>query len=421
MNNTAVILAAGQSSRMYPLADKAHKSMIRIMGKPILFYTIEALRKSGIHNLVVVVDEENSVREYFGNGQKFGVSIKYAVQSKPEGMGDALLACKDHIKTDFFLLHASHLDVDIFVEDLLKTKRKNIKGVMIATRKKSGRMQGVFKLSGKKVVEIVEKPKTGEEPSDMRVVGIYFFEKDFLYELEKTPKEHYRLEKAISNYAKVNHVEIVEVDKDTVSLKYPWDLLGVKNYLFKHIKRHISSKSNIAESAEIIGEVIVDDGVKIMEGVGIKGPAFIGKNVTIGNNALLRNGVDIEEECVIGGYMEVKNSIFMKNSTTHSGFIGDSVIGENCKIAAQFCTGNLRLDRKIVKSVVRNEETETGLKYLGVIVGRGTNIGIRVATMPGVIIGKNSIIGPSTIIMKNVSDNKRYYTKFKEIVSKNEK
>lgn len=418
MNNTAIILAAGQSSRMYPLADKAHKSMIKIMGKPILFYTIEALRKSNIHNLIIVVDEKRSIRQYFGSGQKFGVHIKYIVQSKPEGMGDALLLCKDHIKSDFFLLNASHLDVDIFVKDILKTKQKNIKGVMMGTRKKSGRMQGVFKFSGKRVEKIVEKPKAREEPSDMHVIGIYFFDKDFLYTLEKTPREHYRLEKAISSYAKVNHVEIVEAKKDTVSLKYPWDLLEVKDYLFKHVERYISSKANIAKSAEIIGEVIVDDGVKIMEGVRIKGPAFIGKNVTIGNNALLRNGVDIEENCVVGGYMEIKNSIFMRNSTTHSGFIGDSVVGEDCKIAAQFCTGNLRLDRNIIKSVVRNEETETGLKYLGVIVGEGVNIGIRVSTMPGVIIGKNSIVGPSTVVMKNVPNDTKYYTKFREIISK---
>ncbi|MDO8621245.1 MAG: sugar phosphate nucleotidyltransferase [Candidatus Levybacteria bacterium] len=414
----AVILAAGQSSRMYPFENEIHKSMIRIMGKPILYYTIEALKRSKIFDLIIVTSGKSKTEQYFGDGKKLGVSIQYVFQEKPEGAGDALLLAGKYITGDFFLLNASHVEIDTLTEDLLNAKDKDTQAVLLARKKTTGVIQGVLKFKGRKVEEIVEKPKIGEEPSSMCVVGVYLFEKEFLKALNNTPKEHYQLEKAISSYAKNNSVVFLKTSKETVTLRYPWDLLGIKNYLFKSLRRSISVKSKIAKTAEIIGEVMIQDNVIIMEGVRIKGPCFIGKGTVVGNNALLRNGVNIGENCLVGSFMEVKNTIIMDESTTHSGFIGDSVIGEKCKIAAQFCTGNVRLDRGIIKTVVKGESIETGVKFLGVFVGAGSNIGIKVSAMPGIIIGRNATIGPSTVVMKNVPSDTKYYTKFQEIISK---
>ncbi len=420
-NIKAVLLAAGESSRFYPFNKSTHKTMVKLMGKPLIVHTVESIKRAKINNLIVVISPGSEIKKVLGNGDKFGVSINYVTQNTPNGMGEALLASKNYIESDFFLLNASHLDFDSFAEKLFQAKQKGLNGVILAKKNKIGENQGIFRLSGKSVLEIVEKPKKGSEPSDMSVVGIYLFDKSFLDYLERVPKEHYSFEKAISEFAKKNIVEIVEAKKVTVSLKYPWDLLKVKDYIFEGLKRKISPKAKIAKSAEIIGEVVIEEGVRIMEGVRIKGPCFINRNSIIGNNSILRNGMDIGESCVVGGYMEMKNTILMEKSTTHSGFIGDCVIGENCRIAAQFCTGNLRLDRSIIYANILEKKVETGLKFLGAIIGANCNIGIKVSTMPGVIIGRNSTIGPSTVVMKNVPDNVRYYTKFQEVVVKNEK
>lgn len=417
-NITAIILAAGESSRMYPFDNGIHKSMIKIMGKPILYYTIEALKNSGIVNLVIVTDGKSKAEDYFGNGRSFGVSIKYVIQEKPEGAGDALLLAAKHITGDFLLANASHVEADILVRDVLKAKTKDVKAVLLAKKKTNGVMQGVLRFTGSKVKDVVEKPKIGEEPSDVGVVGIYLFQKDFLETLKKTPKEHYQLEAAISSYAKKNNVIFVKTHKETVSLKYPWDLLNIKNYLFRKLKRYISSKAKIAKSAELIGEVFVDDEVSIMENAVIKGPCYLGKNAYVGNNAILRGGVDVGENAVAGANIEIKNSILMQDSTTHSGYIGDSVIGKNCKIAAGFLTANVRLDRENVRTVVKGEKIDTRFKMLGVMIGDNSNMGIKVTVMPGIIVGKNVTVGSNTTVMSNIQDNTKYYTKFKEIIDK---
>ncbi len=414
----AVLLAAGRSSRMYPFAQSKHKSMISLLGKPLLFYTIEGLKKTGIKNIIIVVDKNSVVQDYFGSGEKFGVSLSYIVQPHPLGMGDALLLAAERIEGDFLLLHGYHVDVSSFAKTLIEKKTKAIDAVLLAQERDDTWKYGVLTIEKEKVVAVTEKPKKGTEASKLCAVGIYLLSKDFLDVLHKTPPEHYQFEKALSDFAKIKHVAFVSTNSDTVVLKYPWDLLVVKNYLLKKSKKSIGKNTSIAKSAELIGDVVISDNVTILEGAKIKGPCYLGENVYVGTNAILRNGVVVEKGAVIGAHMEVKNSVIMEGSTTHSGFIGDSVIGEHCKIAAQFGTANVRLDRTTVKVDVKGEKIDSELKSLGAMIGDKTQIGIQSSTMPGIVIGSGVLIGPATSVKSNVENDTTYYTKFQEVVSK---
>ncbi|OGH42364.1 MAG: hypothetical protein A3H79_04800 [Candidatus Levybacteria bacterium RIFCSPLOWO2_02_FULL_36_8b] len=411
-----VILAAGNSSRFNPYNGFSHKSLIKIMGKSVLEHTLLSIKKSKISDVIIVVNKENNIEQIIGNGEKLGLKITYVVQSEPLGMGDALLRAEKYIKSDFFLLNAYHVEFSEFA-DLISKSRKSDQDVILLAKKDSILSRfGILKVKGNQVVGIVEKPVRGREPSNIRIVGIYLLTKTFLNTLKKVPTEHYHLEKALSEFAKKNIVRYVFADKETVSLKYPWDILQIKNYLFRNLKRYVSKKAEISKDIEIIGNVYIEDGCKIMEKACLKGPCYIGENAYVGNNVILRDGVDIEEEVVIGAFMELKNTVVMEKSKTHSGFIGDSVIGENCRIGAQFCTANTRIDRETVKCVVKAKKVDTHLKRLGVMIGDGVHIGIKASSMPGVIIGKNAVVGPSTTILKNVPEGTKYYTKFQEVV-----
>ncbi|MBI4096266.1 MAG: NTP transferase domain-containing protein [Candidatus Levybacteria bacterium] len=416
----AIILAAGESSRFHPF-NSVHKSMVRVLGKPILEHTIKGLKKENIKKIVLIVGKDNVIKGYFGDGKNFGVSIDYVVQSEPLGAGNALLLAEQKIKENFLLLNAHRIDAYRFANSLSRSKLANrSKAVILVKQKENTQIHGVLKFEKNQVLGITEKPAKGTEPSNLCVVGIYLLSCDFLKILKNTPPEHYQLEKAITAYCKKNMVTFVETKDDLITLKYPWDLLDVKNYLLKNVEKFVGKNSSVAKSAELAGEVFIGDGVSIMENVVIKGPCYIGENAFIGNNAVLRGGVDIGGNAVVGANMEIKNSIVMRNSTTHSGYIGDSVIGQNCKIAAGFLTANVRLDRANVKVDVKGEKADTMLKMLGVMVGENCNMGIKVTTMPGVIIGRNVVVGASTTVMGNISDNTKYYTVFKEIVSKRE-
>jgi bifunctional UDP-N-acetylglucosamine pyrophosphorylase/glucosamine-1-phosphate N-acetyltransferase len=248
------------------------------------------------------------------------------------------------------------------------------------------------------------------------VIGIYLLNKLFIENLKQTPKDHYSFEKSISSFAKKADIRFTVTALENVSLKYPWEILSLKDHLLKNLKKYTARSARIASSAQIFGEVYVDEGAKIMENATVKGPCYIGKNAYVGNNAILRQGVDLEENSVIGANMEFKNTLMMENSKVHSGFIGDSVIGKNCRIGAGFNTANVRLDRMSVKVTVKNEKIDTGLKSLGVLVGDGSVIGIKSSSMPGKIIGKRVAVGSNTCVSKNIADDSKYYAKFQEII-----
>src|SRR5208337_1902683 len=86
----------------------------------------------------------------------------------------------------------------------------------------------------------------------------------------------------------------------------------------------------------------------------------------------------------------------------HLSYIGDSIIGENCNIAAGTITANIRLDEKVLSLQVKGRLQNTGRKKLGVIMGDAVQTGINANIMPGVRLGSGAYIGPGTVVLKDV-------------------
>ncbi|MBI4091843.1 MAG: NTP transferase domain-containing protein [Candidatus Levybacteria bacterium] len=413
----AVILAGGASSRFHPLNEKP-KSLIKIAGDPIIVHTVRSIKRAGINDIVLLTGPVNYFKDILGNGKKYGVKITYASIPVPTGMGDGLLRCAPFIKSDFFLLHAHHVEFDVLRKVIDQNRKALNEAIIIGKKSKTPKHYGVLKIEGSKVLGIVEKPKSMRGLSNLRIIGVYLLNQDFIKMLKKMKREHYSFENALDRYAKQGKVRVAISSQEVITLKYPWDVLRVKDFILEKLKRSISKKAIVAKSAKISENVVIEEGVQISDNAVIQGPCYIGRNSFIGTNALLRNSTDIEANVTIGAYMEVKNSLIMEDAKTHSGFVGDSVIGLNTRIGALFGTANVRLDRANIRVIVKNEKIDSGLRSLGVVIGENVVIGERVSTMPGVIIGNNANIGPSTTVMKNVDSDTIYYTRFKELVEK---
>ncbi|OGH16768.1 MAG: hypothetical protein A3C30_00295 [Candidatus Levybacteria bacterium RIFCSPHIGHO2_02_FULL_40_18] len=411
----AVLLAAGESSRFFPLNLK-HKCLVKIAGESLISHTVRAVKRAGITDITIVTGNNRNFQDVLGNGKKFGVKIRYVIQEKPTGAGDALIVASKFLTGDFFLVNSNHVEFDELKHAIDLNRGTNKEPVLLATPEPSQRKFGALKINGDRVLEISEKPKSSRGFSNLRIVGVYFLNQDFVKTLKKIPSTHYSLENALDKYAKEKRVLLALTNHKILSLKYPWDLLNIKNYILSKQKRSISKKARIAGNAQIDGSVVIEEGAQVLENAVIKGPCYIGRNVFIGSNSLVRDGSDIEESAVIGAYMEVRGSLILEGTKTHSGFIGDSVLGQNSKIGALFGTANVRLDRANVRSVVNGEKIDTGFGSLGAIIGDNVVIGERVSTMPGITIGNNAIIGPSTTVMRNVDSDTTFYTKFAEFV-----
>ena len=397
----AVILAAGESSRFWPL-NKNHKSLLKIMGKPLILWCLEGLKKAGVKEVIIVQNKKEEVKKEIGKAPA-GLRVKYVIQKKAKGMGDALWQCRALLDDCFFLLNAERVDTGEILKSLKKKiNSKGCDGVIAGQKTNIPSLFGIAKLKGDRVLGIIEKPKKEKEASKIRVVGAYLLRKEILGVMKRA---NFDLEKSISLYAKNHNIKLALLSKEAPSLKYPWHLFDIEKYLFdKFLQKKIDKSLKRKKNVVIEGKVFIGKNVKVFENAVIKGPCYIGPNSTIGNNALVRDYSNIEDSCVIGANAEITRCIFQRDNHIHSGFFGDSIFDIGCRVGAGTVTANVRFDRGEIKPEVKRERINTGKKALGAIVGENSKIGVRASLMPGIFIGSQSTIGPSSLVAKNVPD-----------------
>ncbi len=415
-NISAVILAGGESSRFWPLNFQS-KVLFKIMGKPLIYYTISALKRAGIKNIIIVQEKNREIEAVIKNYPMTGAAIHYVTQKEPRGMGDALWQAKSLLSGPFFVLNASRIDAEEIISEMKKkypTRRGA--GLLVGQETETPELYGIIKMRGSKVAEIVEKPKAGKEPSKIRAVGIYLLEPGFFDVYKKTKRGAYDFEAALSAYTKDHNLAALLLQKGTKSpsLKYPWHISEIKKYLFdKYLKYFIAKSVKVAPNAIISGKVFIGEKVKIFENAVIKGPVYIGKGTVVGNNTLLRDYVDVGERCIIGANAEIARSSFGDDVHCHSGFFGDSVFSSDCRIGAGVITANVRFDRGIVRAYSKKGKINTELASLGAIVGKKSHIGVGASLMPGALIGSYCIIGPNAMVQDLVEDKTIFYSQFK--------
>lgn len=404
----AVILAAGASSRFKPISDNQHKALTKVLGKPIIEHTIEELRKSGIDEIIIVQGPKKEIEKSTDKADK------YVIQEEPKGMGNALKQAKHLLNDEKFLVVTPYRSkASKFFKPMIETAEKEkAETVFVSTETEKPEKYGILELNENKATDIIEKPDPSQAPSNKRVIGMYLLSSSFFNYLEEIETWENQYEEALSNQMKDTPASVLEIDETANSIKYPWDIFSITEELFDKREKKISDAAEIAESAEIKGKVIMEEGAEVLENAVIKGPAYIGKNVLVGNNALVRENSCLEENVTVGANSEIKNSVLQPESSIHSGFIGDSVIGENTNLGAGTVTANTLFkdrnnDVKSIESklIAKNYKKDSERNYLGCFIGDDVQIGVNVSIMPGVQIGSGAKIEPGAVIKQNVEKN----------------
>jgi len=418
----AIILTAGKSSRFWPLNSR-HKSQIKLLGDSLISWTSKTLVRAGIKEIVLVCSPDSRIKEEMGDGSKISAKISYVVQDEPLGTGDAVFRAKDLIRKPFFVLHPYKFYAEEIIKAMVKKESDNkSQAVLAASPVSDPQDYGVLKFEGNNLVGIDENPLPGKAPSNLRTLGIYFLQPEFFQYYLKLAKHHSEdLIDALNLFLKEKKSDFVLLDKDSPTLKYPWDLLKILQLMFEseNFKENIASSAIIGKNVVINGKVFIGENVKIGENTVINGHVFIGDNCEIGANNVLRGPVNLEKEVKTGAFCEIKNTIIQEGTHLHSGYFGDSIIGKNCRFGAGFISANRKLDRENIKSVVKGQKKDTGLTSFGTVVGDNTRFGVHCSTMPGVLVGSNCSIGPGTVVFENIDDGATFYTKFEKVVKKN--
>jgi len=402
----AVLLCGGIGKRMFPITED--KLLLNFLGKPLLRHQIEKMKKAGLSDMVVVANPQNVATIERMTREVAGIHASFVVQEKALGIANALETAERFLKGKVVIVNPNDIFQTSALTSLIRSSQKAGAAAYLLGYEVKDYFPGGYLVTNKRneLKRIVEKPARGEEPSNlvnillhlhteaadlMKYVGKAQTSRDDVYEC------------ALDLMVTEGHkIKIVPYRGFWKAIKYPWHIFGVVKYFLDGCEPSISPSAQISPKAVVEGRVIIEDDVRVLENAVIRGPAYIGAKSIIGNNALIRDYSHIGRNCVVGYCTEVKGSYIGDGCWFHSSYVGDSIIDDNCSLAAGTVLANFRFDEKNIKVTVGGESIDTGLDKFGAIMGGNSKTGINASIMPGVRIGPRSFVGSHVCLMKDL-------------------
>jgi bifunctional UDP-N-acetylglucosamine pyrophosphorylase/glucosamine-1-phosphate N-acetyltransferase len=374
----AIILAAGAGTRLKPLTETLSKPMISVANKPIIEWSIKSLEDFVDEIIIVVNKNEKNIQDFFKDKN----NISFAVQEKQTGTANAMQTAEEFIDDRFIVVNSD----DFIHRDDIKKLSKS-KGNMLGVFEVNNPQNfGVVDIDNNRITNIIEKPKNPK--SNLANCGLYLFNKSIFSAIKQTKlsiRGEYEITDSIKILMKKEDFYAQKLSR-WVTINYPWDLLDVNKFML-----------------EEFGSMISND-VEMRPGVHIEYPVAIGHGSIIGPNCFIRKYSSIGSNCRVGQGVEIKNSIIMDASfVSHLAYVGDSIIGRNCNIAAGVKFANLRLDEKNIWMKINGKNVDTGHTKMGSIVGDNVKFGVNSTVMPGKKIWPNIMIPPCNMVKDDVT------------------
>jgi len=393
----AVILAAGEGTRMRPLTAARPKVMLPIANKPMMEHSVDAAIQAGIRDFVIITGyREDSIKDYFGDGSGKGISIEYVHQDSQLGTANAIGYAKGHVDGRFVVLNGDMLISPEHIRHLISTDKD---AVITVKEVDNPSHFGVIETDDDRVIRIIEKPQ--HPPSKLANAGIYLLTEtvfDFIAKTQLSPRGELEITDSLQMMIDAGcNVGYEVLDSDWIDIGRPWDLLDANRVLLENMKG--ICEGTVEPYATLHGVVTVGRGTIIRNGSYIIGPVVIGEDCDIGPNCFIRASTAIGNNVHIGNAVEVKNSIIMDGTKIgHLSYLGDSVIGLKCNFGAGTKVANLRHDGKNIKCSVKGKVVDTGRRKLGVIMGDDVHTGINTSINVGMMMEAGSYSHPGEVI-----------------------
>lgn len=314
----AVILAAGEGSRLRPLTRSKPKAMIPVANRPIIEYVIDALLENGIRDIVVVVGyRKEDVIRYLN---RLDAPIQVVVQERQLGTADALRAARSEITEDFLVLPGDNY---VNAESIARIKKEQ--NAMLVAEHPNPSNFGVVVIRNGLVREIIEKPE--DAPTFTVSTGIYSFTPDVFSYLQTNEIP----DALAAMIASGRRIRAIPAD-DWQDAVYSWDLLKLNNRMLRGITPGIGG--TVDASVIRRGTVRIGTGTTVGPNTVIYGPVTIGSNCNIGPGCMIMPNTSIGDRVVLEPFTYVADSLIMSDVTigSHSRIVS-AVFGQGCILA----------------------------------------------------------------------------------------
>lgn len=390
----AVILAAGEGKRLRPFTETMPKVMLPVGNKPLLEHVLDAVKNTGVVEVVLVVGYKKEViMDYFKDYK--GIKISYVTQEKQLGTAHALLQAKKHVNNSFIVLSGDNIIDKKSIQKLIQDKSDH--SILIKEHSHPSKYGVVF-LEKQKLKEIIEKPQ--QDSGKFISTGIYKLPKKVFTKIENMSKQGiHDLSSVIQSLLKEKTNINTIIAESWMDIVYPWDLININETMIHSSKS--STSGTIEKNVIIKGNVSIGKDTKIYSGCYIVGPVKIGKGCEIGPNVCIFPSTSIGDNTAIHPFTEIRNSVVMKDVHIGSNsFLENSVIARGSIINHNFSSN---AGEKVTE--IDNEFRK--IKNIGALVGEDCTIGSQVVIDPGVIIGRKCEIEPMKRIRKNIESNSK--------------
>ena len=302
-------MAGGEGTRLRPLTCNIPKPMVPIANKPMMQHIIELLKKQGMTDIAVTLQYMPEViKDYFGDGEDFGVNLKYYIEESPLGTAGSVKNAEEFLDDTFLVISGDAL-TDINLTDAIEFHKKNRSlATLVLTKVNVPLEYGVVVTDEKRrITRFLEKPSWGEVFSDTVNTGIYILEPEVLKMIKK--EEIFDFSKDLFPIILKQKLPLYGYITDS----YWCDIGDLKAYQQAHID-FFQDKVNIDIEGETNNNQIwIANGSEIDKGCIINGPIIIGKNVKIKGKAVIDSFCVIGDGTIIDEESSIKRSIVWKN------------------------------------------------------------------------------------------------------------
>lgn len=288
---SAVVLAAGESSRFWPLSANQHKSLFRLGGVSLLERTIRSLIGAGVHD-IVVVQSPRSLYAAAGDAvlpsdclpQEYrGARLTFVEQPEPAGQGDAIIRSADLVGDYFFVVQPENINAGDVARELARAFTPGDLAVVAGQRRADFSLYAVIEHSGQRLTGITEKPATASSARPLCSTGVYLFHSEFVGHLAKFEPDPISIVLAIDELGKAGNVSVAASRNEFLPLKYPGHLWAYARYL------GLGSAAAPQGSHADLHECIVSEGCTVGGEVRLHN-AILAPGVVIGSGTVITNG-----------------------------------------------------------------------------------------------------------------------------------
>jgi glucose-1-phosphate thymidylyltransferase len=386
--DTAVILAAGEGSRLTPLTEYRPKPMLPAVNRPILEYVLDSLIAAEIDHIHVVVGyRATRVQSHFGPYYR-GHELTYHRQETQLGSGHALLQVRDAIDDDFLVVNGDEVTADRMVRAVVEAHAPDRLATLAVIESEEAHHYGAVRLRDTTVEEFVERPAEG----DYRLLnaGVYAFDAAVFDYIDAAPRASGELGLPTAITWAMDRGETIHAVRTggmRTEATYPWDLTELAASLLA---------AGFVEEPERRDGVFVDEAASVHPAATLRPPVAVAADAVVGPGAVVGPDVAVGRNTTVEANATVRRCVLDVDTRIGAGsVVTDSVTGQDAELSSGVTVPGGPGDVRIGTTVHED-------RALGCVVSDRAVLGGGVTVDPGTLVGPDARVGHGVSLHDNV-------------------